>query len=41
MPNVKHLPGISATGVLDQVGREVDRVVSEIEAESRRIGILK
>jgi hypothetical protein len=41
MPNTEHLPGIGATGVLDKIGLEVARIIDEIEAESRRIGILK
>jgi hypothetical protein len=41
IPNTEHLPGIGATGVLDKIGVEVARVVDEIEAECRRLGILK
>jgi hypothetical protein len=42
MPNVEHLPGdSSAIVVLDNIGKEVARVVDAIEAESRRIGILR
>jgi len=42
MPDVEHLPGdSSAIIVLDNIGKEVVRVVDAIEAESRRIGILK
>jgi len=41
MPDVEHLPGdSSAIIVLDNIGKEVVRVVDAIEAESRRIGIL-
>jgi hypothetical protein len=42
MPNVPHLPGDSeAIAVLENIGKEVARVVDAIETESRRIGILQ
>jgi len=42
MPDVEHLPGnSSAVAVLENIGAEVASVVSAIEAESRRIRILK
>jgi hypothetical protein len=41
IPNTDHLAGIGATGILDKIGAEVARVVDEIEAECRRLGILK
>jgi hypothetical protein len=41
IPDTGHLAGIGATGVLDKIGAEVARVVDEIEAECRRLGILK
>jgi hypothetical protein len=40
IPDTEHLPGLSATGVLDEIGKEVARVVDTIEEECRRIGIL-
>jgi hypothetical protein len=40
IPDTEHLPGIGVTGILDRIGAEVARVVTEIEVESRKIGIL-
>jgi hypothetical protein len=41
IPDTEHLPGIGATGLLDKIGDEVARVVSEIEAKRFEIGILR
>jgi hypothetical protein len=41
VPHAEHLPGIGATGILDKIGAEVARVVEEIEAKCRELGILK
>jgi hypothetical protein len=41
IPDTEHLPGIGATGLLDKIGAEVARVVSEIEAKRFEIGILR
>jgi hypothetical protein len=41
IPNTEQLPGGGATGVLDQMGAEVARVVDDIEGKCRDIGLIK
>jgi hypothetical protein len=41
IPGTEHLPGIGATGILDKIGADVARVVDDIEAKCRELGILR